>query len=398
MTLVKKSIFKVLKYIHALQKNITEAINEYLRHQNEVKKFKDHRRVAIYSTIHLTVEQQKQIDDFFIKNYGEKVPHTWHRHFTAFTGRFDVQYFPELLYIPEFEHYLHTYHPDYTYVFADKNIISFLANSIKVVTPQVLCSCACGLFRNATGQLLTKTDFEQLFGNLGEAFVKPSVDTSSGTGCAVVNIVNGIDRLSGKSTSALIKELGDNFVVQKRLICHESLAHLYPHSVNTFRIITYQWKDEILHTPIILRIGQGGHHVDNAHAGGMFIAVDDDGTLHKTAFTEFNIQYHKHPDTQVVFKNYKIPPLHKLIETALHMHAFLPQPGVYNWDFTLNQSGQPVLIEANTGGGSIWLAQMAHGKGIFGDKTAEILQWLAFMKKLPPSQRKFYKPGYYTTQ
>lgn len=117
---------------------------------------------------------------------------------------------------------------------------------------------------------------------------------------------------------------------------------------------------------------------------------------HYTAFTEFNQRYTHHPDTHITFKGYHIPHMSKLIETAEHMHAFLPQCGIYNWDFTINKEGVPVLIEANTGGGSIWLAQEAHGKGIFGDNTADILQWIAFMKKLSPSKRKLYKPGYTT--
>ncbi|MBQ8033257.1 MAG: hypothetical protein IJ266_04840 [Elusimicrobiaceae bacterium] len=393
---LKKYILMTLKSVQTYIQDVLAHGREYLSHRNEIKKFQNPRRVAIWSKVHLSQEQKTQIDQFYLKNYGQKVAHTWHRHYTAFTSNFDVKYFPELFYIPEFEHYLHSYNSAYTKAISDKNIISYLAQAIGVATPKVLCSRASGLFRDATGNLLSLRDFQKLLGNIGEAFIKPSVDTSSGVGCAVIHMKDGKDILSSKSADTIIQELGDNFIVQERLICHESLAALYPHSVNTFRIITYQWKDKILHTPIILRIGQGGHNVDNAHAGGMFIAVDEDGTLHQTAFTEFNQQYTQHPDTHITFKGYHIPYISKLIEAAEHMHAFLPQCGIYNWDFTINKGGVPVLIEVNIHGGSIWLAQMAHGKGIFGDNTADILQWIAFMKKLSPSKRKLYKPGYYS--
>ncbi len=33
----------------------------------------------------------------------------------------------------------------------------------------------------------------------------------------------------------------------------------------------------------------------------------------------------------------------------------IPQLGSYNWDFTLDGAGIPVLIEVNVNGGSIWL-------------------------------------------
>ena len=40
----------------------------------------------------------------------------------------------------------------------------------------------------------------------------------------------------------------------------------------------------------------------------------------------------------------------------------LPEIGVVNWDFTVDHNNNPVLIEANIGGGSIWLTQMANGR------------------------------------
>lgn len=69
------------------------------------------------------------------------------------------------------------------------------------------------------------------------------------------------------------------------------------------------------------------------------------------------------------------------------MHCAIPQVGVINWDFTIDKEGNPVLIEANINGGSVWLFEMAHGVGAFGDKTADILKWLNKMNKISPNQR-----------
>ena len=130
-----------------------------------------------------------------------------------------------------------------------------------------------------------------------------------------------------------------------------------------------------------MRIGQGGSFLDNAHAGGMFIAIEDDGRLHKKATTEFNESYYEHPNTHFVFENGCIPLLPEVIKSALKMHAAVPQCGVVNWDFTIDETGEPVLLEGNFISGSVWLSQMAHGKGPFGDKTEEVLQWLKLMNK-----------------
>lgn len=36
-----------------------------------------------------------------------------------------------------------------------------------------------------------------------------------------------------------------------------------------------------------------------------------------------------------------------------------------------------MMIEANIRGGGIWVIQMAHGCGVFGDDTAEILKFIS---------------------
>lgn len=91
----------------------------------------------------------------------------------------------------------------------------------------------------------------------------------------------------------------------------------------------------------------------NAHAGGMFIALDEDGSLHTTAFTEFKEQYEEHPDTHIRFDECKVALLQRVIETAERMHRSIPQLDVVNWDFTLDEDGTPLLIEANVLGGGI---------------------------------------------
>ncbi|MBO7303945.1 MAG: hypothetical protein J6V09_01820 [Clostridia bacterium] len=76
------------------------------------------------------------------------------------------------------------------------------------------------------------------------------------------------------------------------------------------------------------------------------------------------------------------------------MQMAIPQAAVVNWDFTINEDGEPVLIEANmkndTQAGSIWLPQMAHGKGAFGENTAKVLQYIRRAKKMSFTKRKNY--------
>ena len=372
--------------------NMFAWIRYIIDHTYEIKKYTDPRRVSIYKKIQLTDSQKRKIDSLYIENYGKKVPHIWHRHFTDFTGNFDEKYIPELLYIPEFEAFMNI-NPEYNKVFSDKNVLPYIAKTANVKVPETIISCIKGVYRNKENNIITKKEAIEVISNIGSVFIKPSVDSNSGKNCAVLNVDGGIDKVSGRTVAEIIESIGLDFLVQEKVICHKSISDIYPDSVNTFRIITYIWRDEIKFMPVIMRIGRGGNCIDNAHAGGMFIAVDDDGTLHDTAFTEFNNRFSVHPDTKISYKGYKIECFSNVLSAAKAMHELIPQVGVVNWDFTIDETGAAVIIEMNINSGSVWLPQIAHGKGAFGDNTAEVLRWLALMKKTTPSKRYKYAFG-----
>lgn len=380
---------KKIKQFLLWQLDNLEHINAVI---GEKKKFRDKRRVEICNSTKLSQEQIDSVEKLYKNNYGKKIPLTWHKSYTAYTGRFDKYYFPEILYIPEFERYMN-YNQSLANVLEDKNLLYVFAKASNVRMPRMYLSCQAGIYKDAENKVL---DFEKacaLISNIGVCFAKPSIGTDSGRGCEVYCLVNGTDTKSGKTSGMLLKDLGKNFTIQERLVCHESIRKIYDGSVNTFRIMTYRWKNQIIVAPIIMRIGRGGSYLDNAHAGGMFIALSDDGTLHKTAFTEFKEEFVEHPDSKLKFEGYRIPLLPNVVDAVKRMHYSLPAIGVINWDMTLDESGQPVLIEANVNGGSIWLFQMAHGCGVFGERTPEILRWLHKMNETKYSDRAQYYFG-----
>ena len=77
--------------------------------------------------------------------------------------------------------------------------------------------------------------------------------------------MDGTDVCSGKKVEDIVKNAGNKFNVQKRLINSQSLRRLNSSSINIFRVATYIWKNKIYHFQLILRIGQGGKLLDNAH-------------------------------------------------------------------------------------------------------------------------------------
>ena len=351
----------------------------------EIEKYRDSRREKIMAQKPLSNQEKEKIDKFYQENYGG-IPYTWHQYYSAVTGKFDVTYFPELLFVPEFERYMNPY-SNYAETFSDKNILPYIAKAAGIKMPKTVISCVFGQYRDCNDQIITAEEAKDIIQNSNNLFAKPSIDSCSGEGCMTLDFVNGKEKRTSKSAEEVFASLGTSFVIQERIQCHDSIAKIYSGSVNTFRIMTYRWKDKIKHLPVIMRIGKGGACVDNAHAGGVFIAVEDDGTLHEWATTEFNDKFTEHPDSHLVFAGYQMPLVKDVIAAAYRMHNMIPQVGAINWDFSINEEGKPILIEANINGGSVWLFQMAHGRGAFGDETAEVLQWLRKVKKMNRKER-----------
>ena len=340
---------------------------------------------AIWSSVDLTLEQMQQIDNYYLEHYGKKIPYTWHRLYTGFRGSFDVRYFPEHLFIPVFERLVNPM--KYTESFGDKNVTMLLASNISdLKVPKCFGSCCNGMYRDDNYNPLSKQQFLEYIANTGKVFIKPTVDSSSGRGCRVLNLINGLDDDTGKTVAEIVESYGDNFVIQEIIKMHPDVANLHPESVNTFRIMTYRLpkSGELHHTPSFMRIGIGESKVDNAHAGGLFIGIGDDGDLEPVAFTEFKKAFLAHPDTGIKFDGYKIIDFPKALNAAKKLHALIPQIGVYSWDFTIDSEGIPVLIEVNTRKGGIWANQKAWGKSLFGDDTEEILEFLRDKEKDMP--------------
>lgn len=360
--------------------NVLEYLDNKYSHYNAIKtekiKIADKRRQKIANSHKLTDEQKQEIDRFYLKYYGKKIPYVWHQYYSSYTGNFDVRYIPELLFIPEIER---RFVPkNYGEVLSDKNLLPLIIrNENGVKTPEIIISCQNGQIRNGDMEFITFDQAAELLKNAGKVFLKPTINSNSGKGCAVLDIQNSVDQKSGKELKEILKSQGKNFNIQELITNSKSLASLHPSSLNTLRITTYIWKGDIYHFPLLVRIGRGGNNMDNAHMGGMFVGLDDYGIIKNCAFTEFQERYYIHPDTKIKFDGYKIDETPQVIETVERLHQTIPQIGMISWDATIDDKSNVIIVEINTQGQTIWLSQMANGVGAFGENTEEILKWIS---------------------
>lgn len=343
----------------------------------EKKKIKDKKRQKIVKKYLLTNDQKKQIDYFYLKNYGRKIPYDWHSEYAAFTGKFDYKFIPELLFIPKIERMYNN--KAISEAFSDKTLLPILVNGLTYVSTPKIYASATNIFNyKYENQLCSLDILIEKVSNLGKCFIKPAKDTNSGVGCKILNLVNGVDLNTNRKIDEIIMTYNNNFLIEELIKNSPEIKRLHPDSLNTFRIITYMLENNINVAPISMRIGQGRNVVDNAHAGGIFInvnLVDDFGELDEFAFTEFMDKFSNHPTTNISFKGYKIPQLKKVVDAAKKLHEErLSNFGMLSFDFVIDELYNPVLIEINSIGQSCWFPQMASGKAFFGDNTDKILQ------------------------
>ena len=312
------------------------------------------------------IKLDKKISHEIKKIYGTK--DYWHRYYQYFTGNFDINYIPEIIFSTKVEPILNK--RSLTKALEDKSLLHTLYGDVEnLYIPKTIIQKTYGIFYDIDGNPISSEIANKIVSNYlkkhNSAIIKPTIGTSSGQN---VRILTRNDNWN--------ESYKDNYIIQELIQNQDDIKKLNPNSLNTMRVITYICNEKYYIAPIILRMGGGLSHLDNAHAGGIFISVNDNGTLGKEAYSEYGNKYKKHPYTNIKFENYKIGGIDKVKQVAIECHKRTPQLKMISWDLTINKDGMPTLIESNQYGQAVWMSQIAHGKSFFGDNTEGMLELL----------------------
>lgn len=220
-------------------------------------------------------------------------------------------------------------------------------------------------------------------------FLKPTVDSSSGQG--VVGFERGDDGVLRKFGDGIVldktfidkyKAQNPNFILQRALTQHPEVSLFNPTSINTIRIATYRSvvdnKPHFLRA--IIRIGKAGSIVDNAHSGGLFVGVDETGTLGKYACDQYGNRYDKFNGVNFKDNTYTIPNFDKVIKFSEEIAKKVLHARLLAQDICIEENGEPKLVEFNIGAFSAWLFQFTSGTA-FGEYTQEIIDYCKTRKE-----------------
>lgn len=336
------------------------AYNQYFRNKRKELKAK---LKKLSNRRHLTKEQKKEIVDFYKRLTGKKISTLDHEYLYSRTGVYSKDYIPIDFFQAEVVGRLNRI--DCYNTFSDKNLDDILLPGVK--HPHYYLKNINGYYYYE-GRPVSKEDAVELCKNLGEVIIKPSL-SYKGTGVNVINIKGGVTDLDGKSLVEVFQQYKKDFLIQEVVHQHPLISALNPTSVNTLRMATYRSGMEVLLVYAAIRIGRSGQVIDNQSAGGISTKINPDGTLGKYAFGKAGEDMIEKTDTGVVLEGYQIPYFDKAVEKIKELHYSLPLFDFIGWDISIDENGEPVLIEWN---GTPGPSQTACGTAL-GDLTERII-------------------------
>ena len=307
------------------------------------------------------------------KEYNLKPAEYWFRYFSQDGIHTDPRYIPEDLFFG-------TILPYYSNMFfrrpyEDKCMHNVLFPDVK--RPRtIIKNIACEFYTDDL-KLLSRDDALALCKKERSFIVKPSIDSGAG------RLIQFYDEShqSLEEMKEILEKAKCNYIVQEIVKQHPVMASLHQASLNTIRVLSFFFEEEIHILSVIVRMGSGTARIDNVTAGGMQCGVNMDGTLYPKACTKKRDWVNASPDG-ALFTEIAIPAFDKIINVVRREHIKLPHFRLIGWDFTVSPENEPILIEYNVCPGA---NQMTCGP-TFGDMTDRVLEDVLIKKSLSASQ------------
>ncbi len=237
----------------------------------------------------------------------------------------------------------------------DKALTAALLDNYQIGQPELLFMYDQSSFFDKNNGIVFNDSIDEIIGNINcpKIFIKPCFGVG-GKGILVFNRQVSGDYCddSGKVlTSNYFSQHIDSqkYIIQKGVLQGEEINNIYSDSVNTFRIFTEYKQGNAKILLSMLRIGQGGKHVDNYSSGGMTIKVDiATGLLHDFAYGSQRDRIYIHPDSGFEFRGYQLKCWPEIVSFVLNCAVKYREIRILGWDIAY-ATDAPKVIEINEG-------------------------------------------------
>jgi glutathione synthase/RimK-type ligase-like ATP-grasp enzyme len=269
--------------------------------------------------------------------------------------------------------------PEWHYILNDKLISNYYFSNLGIpVAHQYGFYSKDFGFLAEGGKLSSHQDFLNFLmkEKPGDLVLKPN-DTYGGYGILIFDDIQYDAQIRFSSSNGSACNLGEltekldsllegeknikGFILEALIRQHPVLGEIYPHSVNTLRILTYLTVDgqpKIIGTR--LRMGQQGNLVDNISQGGIHATVDMEtgiiaaGLSLNSGEESYMVE---HPDTGIQFQGTEIPQWQMILDLCRKAARATPLQRFVGWDIAVTETG-PVMVEGNSFGVEVAFDQL----------------------------------------
>lgn len=215
--------------------------------------------------------------------------------------------------------------------------------------------------------------FENLFlrSNTDKIFLKP-IYGIGGYGCFFLSKESLEEQLSMHANNLL----SNSYIHEAYIEQHELINAIYPHAINTLRMVHYIDKDETVHIiSTFMRFGTGNSITDNTSSGGFAIAVNaKTGALQGVGRQEISrgaAVFKEHPDSLHKLEGFKVPYFKEACSLVKTFAEYFPSR-IVGWDIAITPNG-PVMIEGNHNPG-LHVSDITYGGYLKNEHIIEILK------------------------
>lgn len=331
--------------------HIKDSYNRYVNTKMSRNKARAYRKELIERNGKSFVDRQlmKEIKKYCREVLGSESYWPWLALYTELRGEFKRGWMPDDYYRFEL---LTKMNPERYMGLSDAKILDHKLFNGFTIAPLFFRSN--GQFCLKDGTVISKIKLQSMLNNLDdEIIIKPD----NGRG--------GRNIMFKHSSELRLDELpsGTNLLVQRVAKQHEELNKLYPHSVNTFRVLTFiDNGGKVKIKFIFLRFGRDGTRVDNASSGGAWVFIDPKGRIVPPAYETIGLPIGDvHPNTGIKYTDLKLPFLSKVKDFCKEVHRSFPHTRIIGWDVFIDEQGEPKLIEWNANNPILWVPEALFG-------------------------------------
>jgi glutathione synthase/RimK-type ligase-like ATP-grasp enzyme len=231
----------------------------------------------------------------------------------------------------------------YQIIFNDKRITQQLCKASSLPTPRII------------GLITTKEELWSILEgfqneNYENGYIIKPIDGSAGKGIFKIIKVEDKFKLTnkGKAIPTDSFKIVSQYIIQECVTQHNQMGFFNNSSINTIRVVTMLRSDkQVMIVGAYARFGRADSVTDNVSDGGIGVGIMTlTGSLRKHGWDKYGRKYEVHPDSGLVFENFKIPHWENVVKLALETQSAFSFYRMVGIDFAICTDG-PVIIEIN---------------------------------------------------